>query len=207
MRKLANKNWFVQEGIRERLSGADGFTLIEMLVSIAILAVILAGMFGFLWGVSKSWQKGQDVADVTENARQGLNRMTRELRQSSQVVTAQESEVAFEVNFGDGPETITYGFSPGEGGSPGTVWRTSTSSPGQFTLINNVNSVRFTYYGNDYRCDFNGDGVITLQELEQPSCNGNPSKIARVDINLTLSAGKENAQTFIDQAWLRNRTV
>ncbi len=195
--------------------GDTGFTLIEMLVSISILTVIMAGMFSFLWGASKHWHTGQNTEEVTENARMGLNRMTRELRQASQVVTAETYKVVFDVNFGVTPETketITYDFRPGTGDQPGSIWRSTTANPGPPVILVNdvVNDVEnmqvFTYYGNDYKCDSGlKDGTITWDELQ--ACSSSPAaKVARVDISLTLKAGSENNQTFIDQAWLRNRS-
>ena len=193
----------------------QGFTLIEMLVSIAILTVIMAGMFSFLWGASKHWHTGQNTAEVTENARMGLNRMTRELRQASQVVTAETDRVVFDVNFGvtsETKETITYEFKLGTGDQPGSIWRSTTANPGQQVILINdvVNDVEnmqvFTYYGNDYKCDSGlKDGTITWDELQ--ACSSSPeTKVARVDISLALKTGSENSQTFIDQAWLRNRS-
>ncbi len=190
-------------GLRE-----DGFTMIELLVALGIFAVIITGMFSFLWQTSRNWKKGQDIADITENARQGMNRMTRELRQASGIVTADPTQVSFTVNFGSGDETVTYGFLPGDGGTPGTLWRSSSAGGGQVTMVNDVAAAQFNYFGNDYRCDTPPyDGVITLQELQQPGCNGVPDKIARVDIALTMQTGKESQQVFSDQAWLRNRMV
>lgn len=188
-----------------RMGGREnGFTLIEMLVSISILTVIMAGMFAFLFGASRHWNTGQNAADMTENARLGLNRMTREVKQASQVMTAQSDQVAFRVNFGTYNETVTYGFTPGTGGEPGTIWRDTTASPGQVTLVNDVSSVQFIYYGSDYLCDSNKDGVIPFSELQ--ACSGSPMlKITRVDIVLNMTAGGESTQTFVGQAWLRNR--
>ena len=186
----------------------QGFSLIEMLVSISILTVIMAGMFSFLWGASKHWNTAQSSAGVTDNARLGLNRMTRELKQATNVTTAQTNQLSFRVNFGTGAETITYGFTPGYTGHPGSIWRgTSTASGQQVTLVNDVRSMQFSYYGNDYKCDTGiADGIVTWSELQ--ACSASPaSKIARVDISLTLATGSENGQIFVEQAWLRNRVT
>lgn len=188
----------------------QGFTLIEMLVSISILTVIMAGMFSFLWGASKHWSTAQNTAEVTENARLGLNRMTRELKQATKVTTAQTGSVpklSFNVNFGTGAESITYGFTPGDTGHPGSMWRSTSTDPGQqVTLVNDVQSMQFTYYGNDYKCDTDPDGIVFWSELQ--ACSASPaSKISRVDISLTLGTGSENGQTFVEQAWLRNRVT
>lgn len=194
------------------LSAQLGFTIIELLVSITVLSVIMSGMFAFLWSASKYWQTGQDTSDVTENARMGLNRMTRELKQATQIVAAsdpgQTPFVQFKADFGDGNEVqdITYGYDSANK----TVWR---NSPDQ-VLMNHIDSVQFSYFGSDYRCDLpygSGDGEVTWDELVAPECLGlgnHPyAKIVRIDISLTMSVGGSVPQVFIDQAWLRNKAV
>jgi prepilin-type N-terminal cleavage/methylation domain-containing protein len=194
-------------GLRLNLRGGQqGFSMIEILVSISILSVIMAAMLTFLWGASSHWDTGKNLAEMTDNARIGLNRMTRELKQSSQVTEAQTTQVSFKVNFGTGEETITYGYTAGAPGQTGVVWRSTTAAPGQqVTLINDVQSMQLTYYGNDYKCDTQTvDGTVTWSELV--ACSSTPAaKIARVDFSLTLKSGKESSQTFVEQAWLRNR--
>lgn len=189
-------------------AGEQGFTMIEMLVSIVVLTVIMAGMFAFLWGASKHWQTAQGAADVNENARLGLNRMTRELRQGSVITAAATDEVSFDVNFGTADETITYGFTAGEGGAAGSVWRETSLDPGQrLTLMDNVEDIVFEYFGNDYRCDAPPkDGKVTYQEIQD--CDiGSLASIARVDLTLTMRAGTDPSRVFLGQAWLRNRLV
>ncbi|RJQ42840.1 MAG: prepilin-type N-terminal cleavage/methylation domain-containing protein [Gaiellales bacterium] len=187
---------------KQRLEQDPGFTMVEVLVAMAILTVIMAGMLSFLFGTSRNWQSSQDTAEAIDNARIGLNRMTRELKQSSGIITAQPDTVTFEADFGSGTETITYRFEPGEGSEPGKIWRESSVADGDSILVGQVESVQFDYYGSDYRCDTNGDGVVTLAELN--NCGGSAeSKIARVDITLHLSAG-DDVREFVGQAWCRN---
>ncbi len=185
-----------------------GFTLIEILVTLLVLSVIMAAMFGFLWAMSGYWKKGQNTADMTQNARLGLNRMTRELSQAAQVTVAEPGRVSFSVNFNDssGWQTVTYGFAPGGNGAPGTVWRMSSTNMQQVTLISDVSRAAFSYFGNDYKCDADNDAVVTLADINQ-SCGGNLGKVGRVDISLTMAAGNSPQQTIADQAWLRNRPI
>ena len=147
-----------------RVRNSEGFSLVELLVAIAVLAVFLSGVFAFLLGASNAWRTGQNTTNMTENARAGLNIMTRELKQASQITSASDNQVSFLVDFGtgDGVQTITYGFTPGTGGTSGQVWR---NSPGS-VLINDASNIQFTYFGNDYRCDANGDGSIAYSELQ-----------------------------------------
>ncbi len=194
--------------IRKRLDrgrSEQGFTLVELLVSISILTVIMIGMIAFMWSASSYWRSGQSIANMTDNARLGLNRMTRELRQASIVETAQTNLLSYKVDFGGGQEIITYGFSAGDSGQSGYVWRSTSAVPGeQLVLVEDVDFMQFSYFGNDYKCDTNNDGITTWAELQ--ACSTTPvSKVARVDISLTLKAGEDGSQTFVDQAWLRNR--
>ncbi len=194
-----------QSGNHHGLTGHDGFTLVELLVAIGIFSVVVTAMITFLFGASSYWQTGQDVADVSESARLGLNRMGRELMQASAVTVADDSQVSFTVDFGDGDETVTYAFSQGDGNT-GTVWRSSSQESGHETLMDDVSDITFTYYGSDYRCDSNENGEVTLSELNDCSEDAE-SLIARVDIDVTIQAGDREERSFSGQAWLRNRSV
>lgn len=179
--------------------------MVEILVAMGVLTVVMAGMLTFLFGTSRYWQSSQDTAEAVDNARIGLNRMTREIKQSSGIVTAQAETVTFEVDFGTGLETITYRFEPGEGSVPGKIWRESSVAGGDSILVDQVASAHFDYFGSDYRCDADGDGIITLAELV--NCDGSPeSRIARVDITLNLGTG-DSVREFVGQAWCRNRVA
>jgi len=72
--------------------------------------------------------------------------------------------------------------------------------------MNNVDTAQFIYYGNDYRCDLDTDGLVTQDELAICAVDILP-KISRVDIALTMSAGDDTPHEFVGQAWLRNRSV
>ena len=213
MLKIPNNCHLSLNRIRKALpvadrSGQGGFTLIEILVSMLIFSVVMTAMMAFLWGVSSYWQKGKDMADINDNARSGLNRMTREIRQASQVTSADDNHITFTTDFGLGQETISYWFDAGSNGA-GSVWRQSdlTNIGPQLVLFNNVDSMTFRFYGNDYKCDAapDFDGLVTFQELMACGQGDAMAKIARVDISIGMKAGS-STQTFVDQAWLRNRS-
>jgi prepilin-type N-terminal cleavage/methylation domain-containing protein len=192
-------------GIGDRAGRQGGFTMIEVLVAMGILTVIMAGMLTFLLGMSRNWQSNQDAVDALDNARIGLNRMTRELRQSTNVTAATAESVTFMVDFGDGTETITLRYQEGDGTEPGQVWRESSAAAGDSILIDRVDDALFEFYGSDYRCDSSGDGIVTYAELQ--SCDASPEAlVARVDITLYLDSG-DSIREFVGQAWLRNRTI
>jgi type II secretory pathway pseudopilin PulG len=60
-----------------------GFTLVDVLVSIAILSLIIAGVFGVLNMGNTTYNTDLSLLDLQQNARQGMDWMVRELRESS----------------------------------------------------------------------------------------------------------------------------
>jgi type II secretory pathway pseudopilin PulG len=65
---------------RNLLRGRAGTTIIEILISIAVLAVILGSAFGFLRGQNAGFAEGTERMDLLQNARYGVDLMARELR-------------------------------------------------------------------------------------------------------------------------------
>ncbi|WP_165613306.1 PilW family protein [Desulfotruncus arcticus] len=59
-----------------------GFTLVELMVSMVILGILLVLLNGFFISGLIKWHRVQDKAEVVENLRIGLNRVTREIRQA-----------------------------------------------------------------------------------------------------------------------------
>lgn len=65
-----------------------GFTLVEVLVSMAILTVAIILIFTIYFTSQKFYQKTETKAEILQNARVVIERLTREIRQAQQVVTA-----------------------------------------------------------------------------------------------------------------------
>jgi prepilin-type N-terminal cleavage/methylation domain-containing protein len=60
-----------------------GFTLIEILVVIAILSITIAAIYGVLNIVSMTYNVDLGILDLQQNARQAMDWMVKELRESS----------------------------------------------------------------------------------------------------------------------------
>lgn len=58
-----------------------GFTLIEILLSIIILSILIAGIFAVLRIGDMSWQSDMGLLDLQQGVRQAIDGMTRETRQ------------------------------------------------------------------------------------------------------------------------------
>lgn len=202
MNNTGKKRFVALKFLLGRFQDKRGFTIFEILVSLLILSVVMTAMLTFLLGMSRNWQASKDIVDATDNARLGLNRMTRELRQGSKVNVASYDNIQFVVDFGNGEETVSYWYEYGEDGT-GQVLRSSSAGEGEAVLMDGVSSLSFSYYGSDYRCDTDSDGVVTFDELL--GCSDTPNfKIARVDIDLRVNSG-DIIHEFTNQTWLRNR--
>jgi len=94
-----------------------GFTLPEIMVSLAIFVMVIL-ITGSIFSLSqKSYKKSSDLAELTQNNRVSLDRLSRELRQSPDIVTAlpptdtdPTNPPADQIVFQDGHDTsqITY---------------------------------------------------------------------------------------------------
>lgn len=65
----------------------SGFTLVEMMVALALLSVMFISLYGFFLSGVIVWHRSQDKAEVEENLRIGINRLARELRQAKGIVS------------------------------------------------------------------------------------------------------------------------
>ena len=90
-----------------------GFTILEIMVSLAIFVLVIL-LVGSMFIISQqSYNKGSDNAELTQNGRVTLDRISRELRQSVNMVTALNPEGGLaqpEIFFQDGHDSniITY---------------------------------------------------------------------------------------------------
>jgi len=65
-----------------RANKEKGFTLVEILISLAILAIIVASTFTIFRSASKSWQKGEIRSERYQNARSAISKISVEISQA-----------------------------------------------------------------------------------------------------------------------------
>jgi len=76
-------------GARGRfLKDERGFTLSEMLVTVMIMTVVLAGLSSMFHMSLRVFSYGNNKVEAAENARVGLEKMEREIRQAHAINTA-----------------------------------------------------------------------------------------------------------------------
>lgn len=65
----------------------NGFTILEIMVSVSLFVFVII-LSGSIYSLSqRSYNQGEDQGELVQNARVSLDRMTRELRQSVNIVT------------------------------------------------------------------------------------------------------------------------
>lgn len=179
-----------------------GFTLIEVLVGMALFALLSTLLIGFGVATSRSGEDVQDRATVGEEARLGMERLTRELRQASAVSavtlpqpnTQDPTKMTVYVNLDDnnciattGPaasvEKITYTYDPRT-----DELMMQVSGLGSPLLATKVTEFRLELDSSAWQYDANHDGVTTSDEIDASSIgNGQPldftqTELANIDL-------------------------
>lgn len=104
----------------------DGYTLVELLVAMLIMGVVITVAMTVVVNSQETVTTSRQLQDINEEARQAINRMTRDVRQATQVLIAVNPDgaddaltaVRFEADFdGDGciagvPPTPTASVAP-----------------------------------------------------------------------------------------------
>ena len=73
---------------RKRGTGDEGFTLVEMMVAMSLMLVVVASSMTVVITSQKATDTSRQVQNLNEEARQAMNRMARDLREATNLVTA-----------------------------------------------------------------------------------------------------------------------
>jgi type II secretory pathway pseudopilin PulG len=73
---------------RQALRSAEGFTVAELLVTVAILGLVMAGLFGALQAGQTNYLIGSNQVDAQQNVRTVVSRMIEEIRTAGYDPTA-----------------------------------------------------------------------------------------------------------------------
>jgi prepilin-type N-terminal cleavage/methylation domain-containing protein len=217
-----------------RARDESGFTLIETLVSLSLLAIITTVVYSVMLSGVRSSEKSRSVANTAQEARLGFNRMIRDTREAGVITSCPSVNFntcyGVKIDFnGDGTysnpnplgdyEDLTYEYVAGD---------RMIKLNGQ-ALIGSVHPIPgkqiFTYLSNSLAYDANNDGVTTALELDGSGVagvgNGNGAidgpelaYITSVSYAFRLEQGaqcsaavspNDPCETFFAEAQLRNR--
>ncbi|MBU4350459.1 prepilin-type N-terminal cleavage/methylation domain-containing protein [bacterium] len=149
------------------IKNQKGFSLIEMMVVVAVLGVIVLGLATFFTGGTKSWVSGQSQLTAQRNARQAMDRMVREIREG-ELIESSSGEKYIEISFPDSfaKSNVIFSWS----GTPG-----DPISRSSIPLINDVKTLNFTYP--------DASKVHILLEVDVDK-DGNPDITLNTNVNL-----------------------
>lgn len=200
-----------------------GFSMVEMLVGMALFAVLGTLLLGFAIGTTGVADDVRADSNTSGEARLAVERMTRELRQASEIrsVTIDatgrvlsftlgidfDGEGGVEANAADDPEVLTYTWRPEErslvlsgGGDSADV------------LAGGVVKADLRLRSSQWIHDANGDGTTTWQEIDDSSVSTSDDQldaaelalIDLVSVELEVQDG-DTTRRFVVQADMRNR--
>ncbi len=166
-----------------------GFSLIEMMVVVAILGLIVLGLVTFFTGGAKSWVAGQSQLEAQRNARQAMDRMVREIREGSNISSGSEISVTVDIPplGGSSAYSVTYALF----GTTIQRIKNLTSNP----LIDNVLKISeediFEYYDSN-GVKYDSPDISTLPKISKIHINlkvdvdddGKPDITLNTDVNL-----------------------
>jgi prepilin-type N-terminal cleavage/methylation domain-containing protein len=193
-----------------------GFTLVELLVAMAIFAVVSTSVYAVLFATVRASNTSENVVRVSEEARAGLNRMVRETREGQLFSVLEENRYRVRIDFDrDGSyenpndngdyEDLQFRYDPADDEillNGETLVAGVTPIPG--TPI-------FSYTSSDLTYDFNGDGVTTKAELDAAASKGyqgvdSADTELYTNVEFAMRVTSDNRTTmFRTQAQLRNR--
>ncbi len=202
-------------GARGRFLGEErGFTLTEMLITIIVWIVTLFALYSIFDMSVKVFMSGNNKAEAMQNARQGLEKMEREIRQAYAFnrgadppdthLFEDDPVLPTQIEFGndlDGSRIIEcpnsnedceiIGYSLPDGTS--TLMRTSGGDPQP--VVEHVDYVEFTYFESD-----EADGITVT--TDEPDVD-----LVRIDVGIAVDPGTDHeaAQELTTEVDLRNR--
>ncbi len=174
----------ISSGVNEKhgilKKNSEGFSLIELMVAMCIMAIVIGSIMGFFSNMTKTTTTQNVVADVQETLMMGLDYVVRDLRRAGYdylgtsgagVLACSSTSFQFtsdeledgDTTFNSTDEDITYSFA-GSG-----LQRVDSSIAGTETLISNVDTANssFTYYDSDGNTTTTPADVRTIQVILQ----------------------------------------
>ena len=162
-----------------------GYTLIELLAAVFISGVLLAGLYTVFFSQQTAFSAQEQIAEMTQNIRAGLDLMTREIRLAGYktststfngiaTATSTSIQVLADLNqdgdTSDTDEDITYSYNAGTL----EIRRNGTS------LADNITAITFTY---------------TLADGSVTSSPANPADIRKISVSITARTTNPDQRT------------
>jgi len=168
----------------------DGFTLIELMVVLAILSLITIGTVTFFGGGVRSWISGQYQLQAQRDARMRLDQMVKEIREGAEIDDTSDNNT-IKVNYTilpskDSKDSVIYNWSGNSGDR--LTQKIGDGSPQPF--LDNVHFLSFTYLNQsnvEMTNPSNASKVLINLQVDldgDAKTGGNPDIILTTEVNL-----------------------
>ncbi len=143
-----------------------GFTMVEVLVSLTILATLMTAVAFAFYAAVTNYQTNKGIYETVNTARQALLRITNDLRTAQELPLSTE-EANTQVSFGndtDGDGTydknVTYRFD--NSATPGILFYDDNITGTSYVLCKNVTAATFNRTDHQIDRDNGAGGVVTI---------------------------------------------
>ena len=181
----------VRTGRKFGIGMPQAFTLVEVLIAMAIVGVVMGAIYGIFVSSNRSYHTQDSVTEAQQGVRFGLDFMVRDIRMAGfnplgtlgtlnpgfELATATQLRFTSDMNMSNtidntDRERITYEFDAPTNTLVRTLYEGQVDAGGNpvqsvQTLIDNVNALTFTYL------DENSDGIVNISTvLISMTCQG-----------------------------------
>jgi len=166
--------------VKDLKSKIHGVTLIELLIVMSIMAVLMTALVPYMRSGRQVWEVvGDRHADVLQNARIGMDKMTREIRQAQSISDAGSSYIEF-ADRDENDRKFQHNAGYLEYGTPGDL------NP----LAGPVDSFSLTYYKEDGITETTTPGEVR-SVLIQLSTSDSEGKVAPITLSSRVFTRKD----------------
>ena len=218
-------------GSRRATRADDGFTLVELLVTVFLFSLASVAMYQILFNVAGGARTTESLARISDEARLGFNRMVRDTREGQEIIAYTESPLSYTVAVDfDADGVITAAPATNSAGDYEELTFSFDESARQIRLngellMSGVECVGscaanpvFDFASEDLSYDWYETGVTEWTDLDEASShgvvgigNGNDELdgaelpyVTSVSFNLRVVRGSSES-TFYALAQLRNK--
>jgi len=117
----------------------DGFTIVELTVTVSIFAIVIAALLGIFISVQRSQAYVTDRSESMDGLRIAMDRVSKEVRQATAVTSQSTTAISMTTFVGGSAEALTWSVSGGE------LRRTDEWGLTQIVLRDVTNTDVFTY--------------------------------------------------------------
>jgi type IV pilus assembly protein PilW len=172
------------------LETQQGFTLLDLLLALALSSLLLAGIYNVFISQQKVYSVREQVAEMQQNARAGMDMMTRELRMAGYdptgaagasivIATATTIQCTMDLNndgdLDDDNEDVTYTLYDADSDGDQDLGR--DTGGGNQPIAENIQSLTFVY---------------TLANGSTTSTPADPNQIRVIRVSLTAQTAKRD---------------